>query len=345
MKVLITGGAGFLGFHLANYLNGRGMSSILCDIAPFIKEGYPSTSLFVPADVRNKSVISELTKEVDFVVHAAAALPLWPKSDIFSTNIEGTRNVLETASENGVKRVVHISSTAVYGIPKKHPIEENDPLVGAGPYGESKIEAEKLCFDFIKKGLNVTIIRPKTFLGPGRLGVFQILYDWLKEGRRIPILGNGCNRYQLLAVEDLTEAIYSLMISDAPGLNDVFNVGAKIFGTVSEDLDSLCNFAGTGSRITALPAAPVKAVLVILESLKLSPLYRWVYETADKDSYVSIEKIKDRIGWIPKFSNAQTLVSSYQWYLDNLPSLDTKSGITHRAAWKQGMLKYIKRLL
>ena len=141
------------------------------------------------------------------LVHAAAALPIQAsRESIRSVNVEGTAVVLAAALEAGVRRAVLISSTAVYGVPKHHPIDETSPLVGVGDYGESKIEAEEVARDVGRRGLEVVILRPKTFIGPERLGVFEILFDWIREGRRIPILGDGSNRYQLLAVEDLVEA-------------------------------------------------------------------------------------------------------------------------------------------
>ncbi len=298
--------------------------------------------------MRDGEKIAHIVKGVDVVIHAAAALPLCKENEIISTNLEGTRNILKASfdsGDSGVKRVIYISSTAVYGIPKKHPIIEDDPLIGVGPYGKSKIAAEEVCREYIEKGLNVTIIRPKTFLGPGRLGVFQILYDWVKSGKRIPIFGNGNNRYQLLAVEDLTEAIYRFALSESRETNSAFNIGAEVFGTVKEDVGALCHYANNGSRLFSFPAAPIKMVLRLLESLNLSPLYKWVYETADKDSFVSIDKIKRAINYQPKFSNVQTLINSYQWYLDNYKDIEGRSGVTHRVAWKQGALAVAKRFM
>ena len=155
------------------------------------------------------------SRSADVLVHAAAALPIQVTRDaIRSVNVEGTAVTLGAALEAGVRRVVVISSTAAYGVPKTHPIDEDDPLVGVGHYGASKIEAEELCAAFGRRGLDTVIVRPKTFVGPERLGVFEILFDWIREGRRIPILGDGTNRYQLLAVEDLVEAVVCCL--DAP---------------------------------------------------------------------------------------------------------------------------------
>jgi nucleoside-diphosphate-sugar epimerase len=368
MKILITGGAGFLGLHL-----GRGADKkyqlYLLDIADFDENEYPKNCHFIRADIRHIQLINKLYKEVnpDCVVHAAAALPLWPKEDIFAVNVEGTKNLLEAALKNKVKHFIYISSTAVYGVPKKHPIDEDDPLVGVGPYGQSKIAAEKLCEQYRKRGLLVTVIRPKTFVGTHRLGVFEILFDWVKEGKRIPIIGSGNNRYQLLDVDDLVESIYLLITyKNKKKINTVFNIGAEKFKTVKEDLQALYDYARVqteSSKYTTLlrscqsksqlkpkilptPGWLVKRLLWLFEKLHLSPLYQWVYDTADCHSYVSINRLIDTLHWHPKFSNAQALIKAYQWYLDNYREIKARgSGVTHTVGWKQGILGFFKRFL
>jgi len=241
--------------------------------------------------------------------------------------------------------VVHISSTAVYGIPKVHPLYEEQEMVGVGPYGESKVEAERLCGQFRERGLVVPVVRPKTFIGTGRLGVFQILYDWVESGCWIPVIGNGSNRYQLLEVEDLCEAIWLCASGPEETCNDTFNVGAEQFHTVAEDVGALCEYAGNGARV--MPTLPwvVKPVLAVAEALRLSPLYKWVYGTADTDSYVALDRIKDRLGWSAQFSNAEALIRSYQWYLEHKHEIGHGTGVTHRVAWNQGILRVFKQIL
>jgi len=346
-KVLITGGAGFLGYHIANTIADRSATITLVDIADFHADEYPQGCEFVSADVRDGAAIDRTvgSKHYDVIIHAAAALPLWKRSDIFAVNVDGTRNVLDAALKHGVGRVVFISSTAVYGVPEKHPIFEGDPLIGVGPYGESKILAERVCEDYRARGLCVSIVRPKTFIGTGRLGVFAILYDWVKSGVRIPVIGSGGNRYQLLEVGDLVEAIWAASVAPAEKANDTFNVGAREFRTVREDVGALCDYAKSGARVMGTPAVIVKALLRLFEILKLSPLYKWVYGTADRDSFVSTEKIEATLGWSPRCSNAEALIRSYQWYLDHYTEVEQAIGITHRVAWKQGVLKIFKRML
>jgi len=346
-KALITGGAGFLGYHTAHHLAEKGVPCALLDRAPYDESEYPAGTEFYQGDIRNESDVARALKAsgAEVVIHGAAALPLWSKSDIFTTNVNGTRTVLESACRAGCERVVQVSSTAVYGVPKKHPMEENDPLQGVGPYGESKIMAEEACLDFRKRGHVVPILRPKTFIGPARLGVFQILYDWVESGARIPMIGNGNNRYQLLDVADLAEAIWLTCTLPPEQANDTFNVGAKEFRTVREDIGELCRYAGSNARPMGTPAGLVKLALRLFEKLKLSPLYQWVYETADKDSFVSIERAERKLNWTPRYSNSDALIRAYQWYLEHASGMEVGTGITHRVAWEQGVLKVFKRLL
>lgn len=338
---LITGGAGFLGINLVRYLLARGHRVSSIDIADFT---YPERSAIteIKGDIRDRAAVDRAMQGVNIVVHTAAALPLYTPEDIRSTDIDGTRNVIESAYQHGVERFIHISSTAVYGIPDHHPLYEDDKLDGVGPYGQAKIAAEDVCLAYREKGMCVPIIRPKSFVGPERLGVFALFYDWAKDGKNFPVLGNGHNRYQLLDVEDLCEAIYLCATLDAEKVNDTFNIGAKEFTTFREDYQAVLDYAGFGKRIIPLPAAPAIWTLRFLEWLGISPLYKWVYETATKDSFVSIEKAETILGWKPKYSNKDALIRNYQWYLDNLHTFQHQTGVSHRVPWSQGILKLAK---
>lgn len=346
-RILVTGGAGFLGYHLAQNLPRRGVAFMAFnDIAPFFTDEYPKDALLAKVDVRDADAMYRLLKDnrIDIVVHCAAALPLWPRAEIMSTNIAGVRTTLEQARKAGVERVVFISSTAVYGVPEKHPLVEDDPVEGVGAYGESKIAGEQVCAEFRAEGMCVPVIRPKTFIGTARLGVFQILYDWVDSGKRIPIIGKGNNLYQLLEVSDLVEAIWLAGSAPPDVANDVFNVGAQQFKKVKQDVGALCEYAGTGARVLPTPAPLVKGALAVFEFMKISPLYKWVYGTADKDSFVSTEKIEKKLGWKSRFSNEDALITSHKWYLEHKEELaHQKAGVSHRVGWDQGILKFFKR--
>ena len=343
MKILVTGGSGFLGINLIRYLISRNHEVVSLDIADFDYHDMKDKIKIIKGDIRNHVMVENAMKGVDVVVHTAAALPLYTPEEIHSTDVKGTRLLLHEAFMKKINRFVHISSTAVYGIPDHHPHYETDKLDGVGPYGKAKIEAENVCIEFRCKGMCVPIIRPKSFIGPERLGVFALFYDWAKDGKNFPMIGSGDNRYQLLDVEDLCDSIYSCITLPKEIVNDTFNIGAKEFTTMKEDYQAVLNYAGFGKKIIGLPATPIIFTLKFLEALKLSPLYKWVYETASKDSFVSIEKAEKDLGFTPKYSNKDALIRNYKWYLENLNSFKDQSGISHRVPWKQGILKLAKR--
>ncbi|MBX3160647.1 MAG: NAD-dependent epimerase/dehydratase family protein [Deltaproteobacteria bacterium] len=337
MRWLVTGGAGFLGINLVRHLLARGDGVVSLDREPF---DYPERSRIteVRGDIRARADVERAVAGCDVVVHAAAALPLYAPDEIRSIDVDGTRAVLAAAGE---RRVVHISSTAVYGVPDHHPLVERDPMSGVGPYGIAKVEAEHACLEARGAGRSVPILRPKSFVGPERLGVFAMLYEWAREGRDFPILGAGKNRYQLLDVEDLCEAIVLAGTLPDERANDTFNLGAAEFTTLREDFQAVLDDAGHGRRIRSLPVAPALWALRALERVKLSPLYPWIYETVTEDSFVSIDRAREKLGWRPRFSNQQALVRNYRWYVAAADRLGG-AGVTHRVPWKQGALAVAK---
>lgn len=339
---LITGGSGFLGINLIRYLLKRGHKITSIDFAPFEYEDCRDKITIVDGDIRDLDKVKEAFKDVNMVVHCAAALPLYSPEDIMTTDVDGTRNILQGALDHGVERALHISSTAVYGIPDHHPLVEDDRQHGVGPYGEAKVLAEKVALEFRGKGLCVPIIRPKSFIGPERLGVFAMFYEWAHEGRGFPMIGNGKNPYQFLDVDDLCDAIYLCFTQDRKVANDTYNIGAKIFTTMGEDYQAVLDYAGHGKKIKGFPAAPMIWTLRFLELLKLSPLYKWVYETAACESFVSIEKAEKQLGFKPKYSNKDALIRNYKWYVEHMDKFKHTSGISHRAPWKQGILSLVK---
>jgi nucleoside-diphosphate-sugar epimerase len=336
---LVTGGAGFLGINLIRALLARGDHVTSLDRESF---AYPESAQIteVRGDVRDRQTVARAAHGCDVLVHAAAALPLYPPRDIHTIDVGGTQTVLEVAGE---RRVVHISSTAVYGVPDHHPLVETDRLHGVGPYGIAKVEAEAACVAARARGQTVAILRPKSFVGPERLGVFALLYEWARDGRDFPILGRGDNRYQLLDVADLCDAIIAAATASRDAANDTYNLGAAEFTTLRDDFQAVLDDAGHGGRVRSLPVAPALWTLRALERAKLSPLYPWIYETVTADSFVSIERARERLGFAPRFSNRDALVRNYRWYCDHVPrDAAAAAGVSHRVPWKQGALALAK---
>jgi len=341
-NILITGGSGFVGINLIRFLLRQKFNSITSlDIMDF---DYPEKGLINHhnCDIRDKNVLINRLKGIDCVIHAAAALPSYKKSDIYSTDVGGTSNLLEAASYNGVSRFVYISTNVVYGIPDSFPIDENYELKGKGDYALAKIESEKKCEEFRGKEMCITILRPNVIIGPERLGVFSIFYDWVTSKKNFPLIGMGDNIYQMLDVEDLCDAILLSLKAENEIANDNYNIAGEVYATMREDYQAVMDYAGYGKRIIGFPHQPVIWIIKILEYFHISPVYSWIYETAAIDYYVSIEKAKSKLGYEPAYSNKMALIRNYKWYCENNHKYDNKYGNTHRDPWKQGILQFIK---
>ncbi len=339
---LVTGGSGFLGRLVVRRLREQGHHVTSLDVAPLpsgLSEGVDQRIV----DLQDEQMVHAACEGVDGVYHLAAALPIHRShKKIHAVNVEGTRNVLEGAKKAGAGFVVFTSTTAVYGLHKAHPITEDTPLRPVGPYGESKVAAEKVCEAYREKGLHVPVVRPKTFLGPGRLGVFEILFDWIQEGKRIPLIGKGHNRYQLLDADDLIDAMQ--VAATHPLGSDTFNVAAQEFKSIREDLGVLFKEAGLPPRFLPLPRHLIKSALWVFDVTRLSPLTKWHYGTMDQDSYVDITKITDLLGWQPKASNQDTLLAAFRWYRAHRDELKDTHGTTHTVPWDQRILGWFKRI-
>lgn len=341
-KVLITGGTGFLGVHLARMFLRKRYAVTLYDVAELDARDLFGKVTVIKGDIRNANAIEKALKGQQYVVHAAAALPIQvTKKAIDSVNITGTKNVLEAALKNKVKRLVFISSTAVYGVPKHLPETEESPLDPIGYYGASKVSGEKLCLEYQKKGLETNIIRPKTFLGTERLGVFELWFEAIYTNKRVYILGNGNNKYQLLSVTDVASAIEKALTCKTSG--EIFNVGAEKFGTWRSDLGAVIKQANSRSKITSIPTFPAQQILQVLEILRLSPLAEWHYKTMPVPSYVSIKKAQKILKWQPKKSNQDLFLESYLWYKKNRSNVRGRVGKTHRVGWNFKALNLISR--
>ncbi len=341
-RILITGGTGFLGVHLARYFLKKKYRVTLLDTAPLTAKDIIGKVNVVNADIRDYTSLEKALAQITYVVHAAAALPIHhDRNYIFDVNVNGTRQVLKASLKNKIKKLIFISTTAMYGVPRTLPETETDKIYPIGHYGESKAQAEKLCLSYQKKGLKINILRPKSFLGPERLGVFTIWFEAIYNNRPVFILGNGNNLYQLLEVGDLAKAIESSLATRISG--EIFNIGAKKFGTWRQDLGALIKHANSKSRIISLPVLPTQLALSILEFFNLSPLVAWHYKTFPVDSYVSIEKAEKKLGYKATKSNQDILFESYDWYKNHRKEFIGREGTTHRTVWNFKLVDFAQK--
>ncbi len=334
---LITGGSGFCGSYIVKRLLSDGEKVRIFDLINF-SDPHPNLEFF-KGDIRDQEAIKRACQGIERIFHTVALVPLSKAGQRFwDVNVSGTENLLSVAFEMGIKKVVHLSSSAIFGTPKM-PIKENAPYDPIGPYGRAKMDGELRCHEYIKRGLNISIIRPRTMMAPGRLGIFQILFDWIRRGKKIYIIGNGSNRFQFLHAEDLAEAC--VLAGNKEG-SDTYNIGADEYSTLREDLEALIKHAGTKSKVAGLPVTPTIAILKILDKIRLSPLAPWHYLTYHKDFYFNNIKPKDELGWRPKWGNVDMFIASYEWYLKHHKEVDKMMGKSHRFSPRHGLLKILR---
>jgi nucleoside-diphosphate-sugar epimerase len=341
MKALVTGGCGYFGDLLADHLLKAGHQVRIFDLSA--PEPPREGAEYRRGDIRDQDAVAAACAGMDWVFHNVAQVPLAKDRALFwSVNRDGTETLLAAAAAAGVRKVVHTSSSAVYGRPASNPVTENAVPTPLEDYGRAKLAAEKLCLEHAAKGLDVTIIRPRTILGHGRLGIFQILFEWVFQGVNIPVLGRGDNRYQFVHASDLAQAC--LLAAARPGAA-CYNCGAERFGTMREALEELCRHARTGSLVKSVPKAPAVALMRLCSALGLSPLgaYHVMY---GEELYFDIGKAVRELGWKPRYSNFEMLMESYTWYVANRDRVLSASGSSaHRSAVSQGALSLLKHLL
>ncbi|WP_282694259.1 NAD-dependent epimerase/dehydratase family protein [Streptomyces sp. CC208A] len=337
MVITITGAAGMLGSRLAERLLAEGHEVRGVDLRP-------GPGVVLTGDIRDRELMDKALDGADVLVHAAAALPSYPDEQIRSIIVGGTRNVFAAAAAAGTPRVVHISSTAVYGLPTVVPTPEEYPREPVDTYSRAKAAAEEIAERHRAEGMCVPILRPKTFVGPGRMGLFSMLFEWAEEGRNFPVLGKGNVRIQMFAVDDLVDAVVTVIHAEDEVANDTYNLAAAEFGTLREDFQAVLDAAGHGKRVVGLPARPALALLSLLQRARLSPVYGRLLHKLMDDSYVSIDKARARLGFTPRLSNAEAVLHTYAWWRTARHATPAAgaTGRTSRDPWKQGLLSTAK---
>jgi len=340
-RLLITGGSGYFGTVLAAQACARGDAVRILDLnAP--GDTVDGDVEFVRGDVRDREVVQAACEDVDVVLHNVAQVPLARDRDLFwSVNLIGTANVLVAARDAHVAKVIHTSTSAIYGIPDHNPVDEDTPGKPLEAYGRAKLQAELLCRDAVSAGLDVTIVRPRTILGHGRLGIMAILFEFVAEGAPVYLLGNGDNRYQFLHADDLADAC--LKAADRTGPAS-YNVGATDFGTMRETLQALVDHADTGSSVRSLPTGPARTAMRTLAGMKALPFapYHWLLYS--ESLWFDTSRARTELGWEPHHSNASMLIESYEWFKTHRSEMATTHGSHHQSPVKMGLLKALKRL-
>jgi nucleoside-diphosphate-sugar epimerase len=339
MKHLITGGSGFLGNLIARRLLASGEEVRILDV--WEDPSRPREIEFIHCDVRDATAVDRAMAGIDFVHHNAALVPLTKSGKDFAcVNIDGSRTVAEQAAGR-VKAFIHMSSSAVYGSPAC-PITTETPCRPIEIYGRAKLAGELAVREVCEqRGTPVIVIRPRTILGLGRLGIFQILFEWISAGQNIFVIGDGNVKFQFVHADDLIDAYMLAVRLGKPG---IYNVGATRFGTLREALGNLICHAHSRSRVRSLPASLTIQTLRALDFLGLSPLAPWHYLTYHKPFYFDVNPLL-QLGWKPRYSNDDMFRESYDWFLANRDSAALSKGNSpHRRRVREGVLWLLKKI-
>ncbi len=310
-RALVTGGTGFLGSHLARALVGAGYDVTALDLHPPRR---PVTAYeFRQGDVRDRAAVAEAAHGCEVVVDNAALVPVTRSTpeEFRAVNVEGCRNTLDAARAEGAY-VLHVSSSSIYGVPELLPVTEESPLRPFEPYGASKAEAEELVHRERETGLVVSSLRSRALVGEGRLGLFEIVFRRVRDGKRVPMFGNGDIRIQMCAAEDFCSAALAAIERRA---NGDYNIGAARGGTVTEDLEGLIEHAGSSARLQPVPIWAIRAVLRGLELVDRSPFTKWHWVSSATPYWAEVDKARDELGWEPRHSNAEALGIAYDRWL------------------------------
>ncbi len=342
MRALVTGGSGFFGSLLIERLAEGNVHIRNFDLMP--AEDHPANVEYFRGDIRDANAVRAACESVDTIFHCVAQQPLSRDPALMrAVNVGGTRNLLAVALDAKVQKVIFLSSTSIFGIPDELPIRRTTPAKPVEAYGRTKAAAEDICRAFVAQGLDVTRIRPRTILGHGRLGIFQMLFEWIREGSNVPVLGTGDAQFQFIHARDLADAAILAARRSGP---QVYNIGTDRFGTTREALEALCKHAGTGAKVKSVPDAPTRLLMAAATRLGLSPLGSYHYLAYSKPSYFDIADAKNELGWQPQYSNDEMLKESYDWYLAHRDEvMRSKCASPHKSGVRQGVLKLLIKLL
>lgn len=316
MKV-ITGGSGFLGVEIAKKLIERGEKVRVFDITK--SPDLPAEVDFVKGNVMDKESLKEAFREGEIVFHLVGIMPQskMPHPEMRKINIGGTRNVLEACAEEGVRRVVYLSSSEVYGILEEVPCPETALKAPIGEYGHNKVSCELICHEFAKSsGLEISILRPTSIIGPRNWEeTVNMLLGQIKNNGVIPLPGRGRTRWQVAHVSDVADATI-LASEKGEAVGEAFNVGCDgEVPTMWELAHAVKEHAGSNVRIVSLNERITLGILKALGTVKISPVEPDHLLLFEYDFIIDVSKIKNTLGWKPKFSTLETFIDTYEWYV------------------------------
>lgn len=340
-SALITGGSGFFGGLLKRHLLREGWECVNLDL---VKDGDTHPQLTsIQGDIRDHALLKTIfgKQHFDAVFHCAAVLAHGTpdKNFLWTSNVDGTRAVAEAAARHGVRSLTYTSSNCLWGEGMGRPITEADAPHPIELYGRSKWEGEKALEPF-RDHMAITVIRCPTIMDAERLGLLAILFEFIADGKRVWVVGNGKNRYQFIYAGDLIAAfMQSLSLTSS----ETFHIGSDGVRPLRDVYDFVCKKAGTGARIASLPKLPTLLGMRAAYWLKCSPLGPYHYKMIAEDFEFDTRKIKSSLGWQPTLSNEEMLWKAYEYFATHREELQHRQNASaHRQPAKMGIIRLLK---
>lgn len=342
-SALITGGSGFFGGILIQRLLDAGTECVSIDLVPSAMS-HPMLQS-VQGDVTDAAVLERLFGEhrFDAVFHCAAILAhaVRDKKLLWRSNVEGARVLGRLTAAHGVPKLVFISSNCLWGRGFGRPVTEDDEPCPIEIYGRSKWEAEKILLAHAPD-FDCTVLRSPTIMGEGRLGLVSILLDFIREGRRVWVVGRGDNRYQFVAAGDLAEACILALGHEGSA---VYNVGSDDVKPLREVYEHVIRQAGTPARVASLPELPTLAAMALASALGVSPLGPYHRRMIAEEFVFDTSKIKSELGWQPTLANEDMLAEAYKSYERDYDEICSRSDASaHRQPSAMGAIRILKWL-
>lgn len=344
MRFVVTGGMGFFGSVLMDYLLAGGHEALSID--RLFDAQLCGRFQHATLDIADRHALREAVAAfgpVDGIFHVAAVLAhdrkMFPL--IKRSNVIGTDNVMNVARELAVPRVVFTSSNCVFATNFDKPVDESAPTAPIEEYGRSKLQGEEIVASYAGQVDGVSIRCP-TIIAAGRLGLLTILFDFVREGRRLYVIGPGNNRYSFIYAADLAHACFLAMTGRPTG---VYHISSDNVPTLRALYSDLYAAAGKSPRIISLPQAPSIAALKCLYALGLSPLGPYHYRMLASNFVMDASKMKADFGWAPTRTNSEMLIEAYRYYSENIDTLKGASGLSpHKSPARAGILNLLRLL-
>lgn len=318
MKHVLFGGDGFVGRHLAARLVRDGEEVVVCDI---VKSDLPhyADARFVRLDVTRREDFDKVEIAPDDMIYNLSAKMLSPiqtrakRHDFFwPVNFHGTENIILKMAGSDANRLVHFTTDMVYGHTYTYPQSEEHPANPLGEYGLSKWKTEELAAEWRRKGMNISIFRPRLIIGPGRLGILSKLFRLIDANLPVPMIGSGKNPYQFISVFDCAEAARLAWKNAVP--NEAYNLGSDNPPPVRKLLGDLIAHAGSRSILLPTPGFAVKRVLDFLDLINLPVMDPEQYLIADEMCILDCTKAKRELGWSADYRDGDMLIAAYREY-------------------------------